>query len=434
MIEIAYRLRILPIAAILCLVCLCGCDRDAESAADDVEKSYVPGIAVTIATRSGEGEGESGNIDNDSKSFDIDELIPYELAFDENTVLQVSQQTGSQTPFVNDDATYDFKYITTYVDDGHGWDNEDSYNFAPYYEKDKALEWNNIASLGPYNGSFAMYCMYFPVENSIRSKKNNYGAINYSVMEDQSELENLKKSDILGAYHSTHEIFTRIRFRLFHLMTYVRIRLYVPVYRDDLNTGYRENALLYASLDNVTTDFAIDWSANRSSDTEGPMVSPLSGDGHIKMYLHPLPEGMTEHEIASIKYKDYVPDNYYEQGIEGDYDNVRIYDFSVIIPKQKGVVDADGKEGNFADTDFLSFYLRTNANGTTRYYFNQSFSANTNDSSMRLDQGVFQYIQLYVPRVGNKVVFVSANVNPWNRLNSDMILKEEQSGLVGPTE
>ena len=242
-------------------------------------------------------------------------------------------------------------------------------------------------------------------------------------MEDQSTVEALKKSDILGAYHSTPAIFSRIRFRLFHLMTYVRIRLYVPVYDNVKNTGYRDGSLLYATLDNVTPDFAIDWNVSRSSDEQGPVVSPLSGDGQIKMFLHPLPDGQ-EHEKTTIKYKDYLPDGYYDQGITGDYDEVRVYDFSVIIPKQKGIVDEDGKESNFTDTEFLNFYLRTNAGGTTRYYFKQSFSANTNESTIEMNQGVFQYIQLYVPRVGNQVVFVGAKVNPWNQFRTDMFLQE----------
>lgn len=415
-------------AAALSLLCSCSGQGSAMREEDEAPRSYVEGLNVTIATRA--ESGSDGQTATD-KPYNIEELIPYELLFDESTILQVSQQAVNIPPFQTEDAVYDYEYISSYVAPENAWDDDECYNFTPY-RNGEPLEWNKISDRGSYNGSFALYCMYFPLDNHIRSIINDAGAINYSVMEDQSTVDNLKRSDILGAYHSTPEIFSRIRFRLFHLMTYLRIRLYVPVYDDTKNTGYREDALRYATLDNVTPYFAIDWGINRSSDEQGPVVSPLSGDGRITMYQHPLPEGQTKREIEELRYADYLPKDYYDQGIEGDYDKVRAYDFSVIIPKQKGTV-VDGKETNFPDTEFLNFYLRTNAGGTTRYYFTQSFMGSVNDSSsgassgtLEIEQGVFQYLELYVPRVGNQVVFVGATVNPWNRMSTDMVLKEQQ--------
>lgn len=422
MIRKVHEMSIVALAAVLGLLASCSREQGMTSVENDDDGSYVKGLTVSIATRSAEsGGGESGNAGNGHESINLNELIPYELTFDGNTILQVSQQTINMPPFQTGDAIYDYRYIPTYEASDNAWDED--YNFAPY-GTGEPLRWDTISDRGSYNGSFALYCMYFPIENTIRSEVNENGAINYRVMDDQSTVDNLKKSDILGAYHSTQEVFSRIRFRLFHLMTYFRIRLYVPVYDDEKNTGYREDALQYATLDNVTPYFAIDWSVNRSSDEQGPVVSALSGDGHIKMYLHPLPGDKTQHEIEEIKYKDYLPKDYFDQGIEGDYDKVRVYDFSVILPKQKGIM-IDGKEINFTDTEFLSFYLRTNSGSTTRYYFSQAFSANTTESTMEMEQGVFQYLQLYVPRVGNQVVFVGAKVNPWNQMTTDMVLKEQ---------
>lgn len=424
--KTAYRHLVIPVVAVLCLLWSCSSDRGTvlPGEGDADTESYVMGIAATIATRAGEeSSGDAGAAGNDNKSFDINQLIPYTLAFDEGSVLQVSQQATNLPPFQTEDAIFNYRYISTYEDHEGAWDDENSYNFTPHGQ-DVPLEWNRIANVGSFNGGFAMYCLYFPGYNQIRSTTNQYGAINYTVLEDQSTVENLKQSDILGAYHSTPAIFSRIRFRLFHLMTYIRIRLYVPVYNDAKNTGYREDALKYATLDNVTNEFAIDWNISRSSDEQGPVVSPLSGDGSIKMYLHPLKDGQTQHEIEQIKYKDYLPDDYYNQGIDGDYDDVRVYDFSVIIPKQKGIIGDDNKESNFTDTKFLNFYLQTNAGGTTRYYFTQKQSANTNDSTLEINQGVFQYIQLYVPRVGNQVVFVGATVSPWNQMKTGMFFDD----------
>lgn len=400
-------------------VALWSCRADYEPSAPDAgEGKYVDRIAVSMATRA---EGDEGPSTGGSgvEAFDLDTLIPYRLTFNDSTILQVSQKTRNINPFQTADITYNFSHIPYSDDDA--WNDDNSYNFAPE-DQTEALEWNKIGAGGSWNGGFALYSMYFPVDNAIRQKEGEAGTVLYSVMQDQSTLENLKRSDILGAYHSTPTLFSRIRFRLFHLMTYVRIRLYVPVFDEVKNTGYREGALQYATLDNVTPDFAIDWGAVRSPDTQGPAVSPLAGEDRIIMYQHPLPKGATQHPITEIKYKDYLRDGYFDQGIDGDYDRVRIYDFSVIIPNQKGIIGEDGKETNFTSTDFLNFYFRTNSGATTRYFFNQSLGANSNESSLEMNQGVFQYLQLYVPRVGNKVIFVGAKVNNWQHNSTEMLL------------
>ena len=168
-VKISCRLRHLPIAALLALVWACSSD-DGVSAGEGGR--YVTGIAAAIATRSDvdNGTDAGGGTDSDNKSFNIDELIPYSLAFDENTILQVSQQATNLPPFLTPEATYDYKYITSFVDNGNAWDDENSYNFRPY-ENDEPLEWNKISTVGSYNGGFAMYCMYFPIENSIRSNQ-----------------------------------------------------------------------------------------------------------------------------------------------------------------------------------------------------------------------------------------------------------------------
>lgn len=423
-VKIAYRFGVIPVAAaVLCLLWSCDADHKAGKVNDG---QYVNGITVSIATRAegdGDGSGDAENNPNKNSNFNIDDLIPYTLAFDQNTILQVSQQALHLSPFQTEDAIFNYQYIPTYVDHEGAWDDENSYNFTPYGQ-DEPLEWNRISQTGSYLNGFAMHCLYFPIENRIRSKVSDTGAILYSVMEDQSTVENLKKSDILGGFHITTELFSRIKFRLFHLMTYIRIRLYVPVYDDEKNTGYREGSLKYATLDNVTPDFAIDWNYQVTPDDNGQQINPLNGDGSIKMYQHPLPEGATEHAIEEIKYKDFLPSGYYDQGIVGDYDKVRAYDFSVLLPQQKGIKDADGKETNFTGTEFLNFYLQTNAGGTTRYYFTQSLGSESNESVLEFKPGYFQYIELYVPRVGNQVVFVGAKVNPWNQTNTGMFFED----------
>lgn len=364
---------------------------------------------------------EDGSIDY--SNWDIDELTPYSIDFDENSVIQVSQKTRFKNPFETPETTYDFAYVSGRED--ASWENENSFNFTAV-ESDNTLDWNKIGENGSWNGGFGLFSLYFPIENTPRQRTDDEGAIRYSVMQDQSTLDNLKKSDILGAYHTSSKLFSRVRFRLFHLMTYLRVRLYVPVYKDELHTGYRENALEYATLNNVTPEFIIDWDIARSSDTQGPVLKALDGEDEIRMYQHPIEGG---HKIMKIKFNDFLINGYFDQGLgEGvEYDHVRVYDFSVLIPVQKGMLNEDGQKGNFADTEFLNFYFRTNSGAITRYYFKQEQSANNTQSSLELNQGVYQYLQLYLPRIGNQAVCVSSSVNPWLEMGSDMLLTPEEN-------
>ena len=359
-------------------------------------------------TQGNEGEGGEGS-DNPGQEFNPENYIPYTLTLDKNSVIFVSQQTEDMPAFQNDDVTFTYSYIEN---SDASWD--DDYNFAPD-DEDDPLQWYKIGAGGSFHGGFALFALWFPMSDEIRQQVDpTTGTITYSVMQDQSTLDNLIKSDILGAYHSALTLFTRLRFRLFHLMTYVRIRLYVPVYDFDSKTGFYDDALISSSLDHATPDFAVEWSAYRSSDTEGPAISALQGDGSIIMYQHPLPDGVTEREPIQIKYTDFIPKDYFEQPIEGDYDNVRVYDFSVIMPMQNGETDENGDEISYSTTNFLNFILRSNSGAPLEYYFNQSMSANSTGSNLELKQGNFQYMELYVPRVGNKIIFVGGKINPWN--------------------
>ena len=410
-----------------------------------VDGSELVGVGATIETRA-ETDPEEGGSDS-SDPFDIRTPV-YTLSLGSGTILHVSQYTVNQTPFSDDDVTYSYQYIDDYEYDGDdAWTDDNCYNYTPY-QQDTPLEWSRIYSLGTYAGGYAMYCMYFPLEDAVLRRNNADGTITYYVQDDQSTVEKLMRSDILGAYQSTYPVFSRIKFRLFHLMTYLRIRLYVPVYRADLNTGYRDGALNYATINNASPHFSFEWGAIRSGvHTAPPVISGLEEDklksmlgdeaslsSSIKMYQHPLPAGVTEYPTARIKYKDFLPGNYFDQGLESDYDDVRIYDFSVIIPVQGNkTIIVDGQETSvaFTDTDFLSFYLRTNAGAETRYYFNGSFKGQWPTSDEDKDkrnelsplQGNYQYLHLYVPRVGNKVVYLGAHVSPWGQKGSEMLLQ-----------
>ena len=370
-------------------------------------------LCVMLTTRSDDDDSDQpGNDPGSDETFDPEELSPFSLSFDNTSTIFVSQQTTAIPAFQNDEVTYAYNYIP-----GSGnanWD--DGYNFAPS-EQDDPLEWFKISNGGSYNGGYSLYALYFPIDNEIRQNITDDGQIRYSVMKDQRDLKDLERSDILGAFHSTDNLFTRLRFKLFHLMTYVRIRLFVPVYDPETKTGYYDNKLKYAELSNVTPEFAVEWSALITTES-APRIVALNGEDEIFMYQHPAPldnEGNPYHEEIEIEWKKYIPDDYFDQPLKTDYDRVRVYDFSVIMPMQKGIIDEEGKETQFSATNFLNFYIESNAPGViNKYYFNQGFSANSTTSNLQLTQGNFQYLQLYVPRVGNKLIYVTAQVRPWN--------------------
>lgn len=414
--------------------CLISCTDDKSLiSADNKEDSAIRSIMVSLASRSN-NDGDDPSLEIDEEGEEPDELnpqnfIPYSLTFDSSSRIFVSQQTEKVPPFYNDEDIYPYNYFESIIEPN--W--EKGYNFAP--QQDDALEWFKIGERGSYRGSFALYALYFPLSDVIR-QKNEDNMITYSVMEDQSIEDedgipiNLIKSDILGAYHSTPTLFTRLRFRLFHLMTYLRIRLYVPIWDPSSKTGFTgDDALLQASLNNVTPDFAIEWKAKRSSDTEGPAVSALKGEDHIIMYEHKIPKDRAR-ETLKIKYTDYIPKDYFEQPLKGDYDDVKVYDFSVIIPMQKGIPDPNDeeKEISFTSTDFLTFILQNPSGGNVSYNFNQNYSANSTSSNLMLSQGKFQLLELYVPRVGNQVIYINASINPWNHRATSFPLNPSDTG------
>ncbi|MCH5237877.1 MAG: hypothetical protein J1E95_08785 [Muribaculaceae bacterium] len=401
------------------------------------------------------GEDQEGNEEEqeeewkeiNTEDYTLDDIQEFNISIDDNTTIFISQMTSDIPAFQNEDVTYTYSHIPNSED--ATW--EEGYNFTPS-KTDVPLEWYKIGNGGTYHGGFALYAMHFPLEHEIRQKIAEDGtSITYSVMSDQRNLEDLMRSDVLGAYHSTATLFSRLRFKLHHMMAYLRVRLYVPVYDETTRTGFQEDAIESATLEHVTPDFGVEWSANRSSDSQGPKVIALSGDQTIYMYQHPKPEGQEEHKKGLVKYKEFIG-NYYDQGIIGDFDKVRIYDFSVLLPEQKVEIDENGQDISFLSTQFLNFYIRSNSGALNRYYFTQEFIPSTESSAdkntidksdeggaksdiinnddasgaLQIEPEKIQYLQLYVPRVGNKIVYVEASVNPWKQRTTKLALTEKK--------
>ena len=305
MIEKNIKNKFCVILLLLILLPLPGCKEDDYNAS---EENVISSISVMVASRAEGDEDTNDKTDAEEKPGESS-IAPYEIPFstifDENSVIFVSQQTNQTVPFKTSDAIYPYGYKKDYIPNpnpGEDWYDDNVYNFTPI--SDNPLEWFKIGNTGSYLSGFYLYALYFPTQNEINQREEN-GNILYHVEGDQSTLENLTKSDILGAFHSSPTLFSRLSFRLFHLMTYVGVRLYVPVYDENTKTGYYDDALISASLENVSPEFSIQWTHVINSDLDGPRVNPTQGTEKIKMYQHPLRVGITKREIVKIEYESF---------------------------------------------------------------------------------------------------------------------------------
>lgn len=349
---------------------------------------------------------------------DADESDPsgpiYYDQFAPGSLLYFSQMPQGGSPnFINEtESANSYMYVYQYYNTDATW--EDGYNFRNYGER-LEFDWERVLNIGPDGNAFKFFAFHFPVANTPV----------WSVKADQTggettpfDTSNFLESDIMGAFHSTSSIFTRMRFRLFHLMTYVKVTLYVPVfngtssdYENQEYSGFLPDALIGAYVINAYRDFNIDWSAAKSSDTEAPLVQiPANATkGNIKMYRHDT-DNTTISEINVTEYFDGKVD-----GIDGDTDEVRTYEFSVLFPAQ-----------NFGSDNFMCFALRTPGNDIKYYYFSGGQTIGADGSSYGLTQGTLQQLYLYVPRQTNKTILVGARVLPWNDAVTDMTVNKKQ--------
>lgn len=392
------------------------------------EDNVIGHIGVRLAER-GEGENPDGNANtSDGGSVADTKVYPFEMPFspefDSRSVIFVSQQTSQTAPFRTIDAIYPYQYKPDYESTGNKEDDwyDEVYNFTPLSEN--PLEWFKIGNTGSYLNGFSLYALYFPLQQEMTWKEEN-GNITYSVEKDQSTLDNLIKSDIMGAYHSSPTLFSKLNFRLFHLMSYVGVRVYVPVYNETKKTGFYDGALQAAFMENANNEFGIEWNVTIHSDDAGPKIKSNASQEKIKMYLHELPAGVKERPVVPINYKDFVYEGFFDQGLDDDIDYVRVYDFSVLLPMQdySESFSTEDSESNYLD--IMSFVLRSNSGAETYYYFNQSTMKDQDNNHVQLNQGYFQYLELYVPRIGNKVVYAGAVLESWGEHSASFPLHDD---------
>ena len=334
--------------------------------------------------------------EGDTESVE-DELIID--SFDSNSILYFSQMGTMSTPNFSNLQENASPYCYQYQYNPNASANWDAgYNFkcktgcTPF-------DWTTVPTLGSVGNAFSFYAMYFPSDNVIK----------WEVQKDQSEKENFIKSDIMGAYHATSSLYTRMRFNLFHLMVYLKVTIYVPTFKNSDNndnynySGFKENAVLGAYVLNANTQFDIDWQAVRSSDKMAPLTQSKDSKSNIRMYSHPAND-----EVIEIDVKDYY------NGGSITQDEVRAYTFSVIFPSQP-----------FGD-NFLCFALK-DIDESTRYFYFSGTQIVGDSGNYSLSQGTLQQLFLYMPRNSNETILVGAEILPWKDSVTDMTVTKDQT-------
>ena len=356
------------------------------------QPKIAPGIVIT------------DEADDDNAAIIIDK-------FEEDDLLYFSQQTSISAPnFTDLDNTDHPLYVYRYNGKNADW--SEGFNFE-YTANDKIFDWDMVARIGSVGNAFSLFAFYFPTNKVIEPKPSEC----FRVESDQRgttdpyDKSNFIKSDIMGAYHATSALYTRMRFRLFHLMVYLKVTVYIPVYEEaeskDSYSGFKEGALQDAFVMNANTHFTIEWQANRSSDTEAPLVQATGDKERITMYRH-KPD-----ETKIIE--DFEVKNYYTGGVLTT-DKVRAYTFSVLFPNQQ-----------FKD-NFLCFQLEAPNKETMKYYYfaSSQLPDGVDNSIYGLTQGTLQELHLYLPRTTNETVLVGANILPWFDAGTDMTVTKEQ--------
>lgn len=302
------------------------------------------------------------------------------------SLIYISQRGLNNIEPAFGDPDSDNLYTYVYYDNpAANW--ESGYNFAP--AGDRELDWENIKNIGTIGNSYVLFSMYFPEDNKVR----------FEVEADQSNLSNLRKSNVMAARHTTDELDSRLTFRFYHLMAFLNVSLYLPVYDETDNSGFLENALDQGDILNINRFFRIDYSANVGVDQSPAVVIPENRLEDIRMYVHP---GSQE---TTINVSDFYPN------AEVETDRVRKYTLSAMFPAGQNILQGD----------FLRFGVHT-PGGTVKKYV---FSPSVQSISLQIEKGSVTQLGLYLPRHDNNTIIVNAEILDWNKSSSSMNLVEE---------
>ena len=318
-------------------------------------------------------------------------------------------------------------------------------------EEGVKMEWEAIQAWGYDVNGFTFYAMYYPIDNELN--------LDFRVPVDQRNIDDLRRANFIGAYHSSSSP-SRLRFKLYHLLCYFKLTLYVPVFNDNdvdekgnkIRTGFPADAIQDVQLLDVLTDFDINWYANPTTDTAPVTAAVKSSERNdVYMFLPPLtkefyPDTDGLPPVVNLKTSSfYRPD---DEGYNPDAtDLCWKITLSALIPAgQDFTADDPNYPGMvWTDKNFIRIHMRQNIGEVPKsYVFNGNPKGElgghlTTDSDLTIAQGGIQHLSLYIPRYGAAAVLVGANVNDWKyRENNNMGMPAEDplrpsgGGNTGP--
>ena len=400
---------------------LSSCIMDDVPMQDDGGDDDLSRIAVLIDSRA-ESQDEQPQQEPSSKQIILNRVntLLNDGFVDGKSIFYISQNSNSVEPnFTDGSGSADdgsstdggkrksklYRYL--YYDNPDAWwgpegdgDNENigGYNFAAV--QGEALNWQDIIDNGQIDSRFTFCGLYFPADNNIR----------FEVAADQSDLEQHRQSNILGALHSTAYTKNRLRFRLYHLMVYLDVELYVPVYDPEDNSGYMEDAVKKAVALNFYNRFNMSWYTSAGADLSPEATADNTSATDIVMYMHP------ESELTSIDVSDFYPSE------DKQIEEVRKYTFGVLFPTGQDVLN-----NNSINQNLLRFTLQT-PGGTEKSYTFSPAQINGH-ALLQFSKGSISSLALYLPRHENNTIVVNAEIIDWNHAYSDMQVMEEQQDV-----
>lgn len=356
------------------------------------------GIYAMTETNNTDGQNENPDVAETNRLLDDKFRNDY-------SIIYITQDSDKIQPDFSDETSDNFYSYLYYDNPGAWWgsnvegeENIGGYNFAPLGQRE--LDWDLIEENGKLSSGYVFCSLYYPGDNKIR----------FNVEQDQSTLEGLRNSNVLGAKHSTAQARSRLRFRFYHLMVYLKVVLYVPVWREEDNSGYLENAVRDGIALGIRRNFQVEWGSNSGADAS-PLTQATDGtdEDDILMYLHP------ESEITEINVSDY-----YDPGDGNEMEQVRKYTFSVLFPVNQRMQNGPG-------IDFLRFHLQTPGGTMKSYLFSTSqLSTQDNNRQLLLERGKISVLQLYLPRKENNTILLKTYIEDWHNTSSEMNVFEEK--------
>lgn len=304
------------------------------------------------------------------------------------SVLLISQRGENFEPFSSVNTAGIYKY-TYYVNDEADWDY--GYNFEPY--DGNALDWETIKNY-QFQGNYGFGALFYPIENNTVT----------SVMADQSDYNNFLRSDILGTYHLTSQLKSRLRFRLFHLMACMDVKLWVPEWNPEDNTGFDDNAVCGAQMPDMIRNFEIIW-GNTSTEVAPTVQLPVESSRIVSVINLYSIDGESSRPVVTKELPQPDPNSSWTSDPLPDSDNIREYHYRVLFPAQT------------LSSSLPIFRFTLTRNGKQHSYtFSMPKRVN---GSFSIASGTMNNLTLYLPRFENHAIMVKSEIIDWTEGESE---------------